>query len=315
MLRRMLAVMLPIALGAFILAACDSGTGPSGRLAGKTALTVQLTDAPGALAEAWVKIDKIVLLPDSGAPVTMVPDTGWLDLLTLTGGETEDLLTDTIPAGKFNQVRLYVCEMYVVTDSGGVIASPGAVLPDGVEASTSERLHLASECHSGFKVNIPKDTLQLASGAQQTLVLDFDAARSFVHQAGKSGQWIVTPVLNGSLKAGASNISGTVTVPQAFTFLKCGGDSLTAAKLLPQFVPTATNGDSVRAGLTTAAGIYKISNVLPGTWTMGVKPIGFANGDSLLFTAAATPPTVTLTPGVSAVSNYAVSAAACKVKA
>ncbi len=310
MLRRMLATLMPVAVGLLVLAACDSGTAPSG----KTNLTIRLTDAPGELAQAWVKIDKVVLLPDSGAPVTMVPaDVEWINLLTLTAGQTHDLLTDTIPAGDYSQVRLYVCQMYVVTESGQVIATPGASLPDGVTASTSERLHLASECQSGFKVNVPRDTLELAPGAVETLVLDFDAARSFVHQAGQSGQWVVTPVLNGSLVP-VSSISGTVTPPAGLTFIKCGGDSLTAATILGHFVPIATMGDSMRAGITTAAGAYKISNLLPGTWTMGVKPVAFANGDSLTFTATAMPPTVTLTPGMSAVSNYAASAVSCKPK-
>lgn len=312
MLRRMLATLIPVAVGVLILVACDSGTGPSG----KTTLTIRLTDAPGELAAAWVKVEKVALLPDSGAAVTMVPESPeWINLLTLTGGESQDLVTDTVPAGDFHQVRLYACQMYVVTESGEVIATPGAALPESVTASTTERLHLASECQSGFKVNIPNDTLQLTPGAKQTLVIDFDAARSFVHQAGQSGQWLVTPVLNGMLAPAASSISGTVTPPQGLTFIKCGGDSLTAATILTHFVPTATKGDSVRAGITTAAGIYKIGNVLPGTWTMGVAPVGFASGDSIFFTAAATPPAVNVLLGATATSNYAVSAVTCKVKA
>ena len=125
---------------------------------------------------------------ESGQAASHASYDDWIDLLTLTASHSEDLLTDTIRAGKVSQVRLLVCQMFVATGSGEVIASPNAGLPDTVHASTADRLHLASEC-------------------------------------------------------------------------------------------------------------LRISNLLPGTWTMGVRPVGFANGDSLIFTAAATPPTVTHTPG------------------
>ncbi len=327
MLQRKLALLLSLAAGAVLLAACDNTpTGPGGRIPKTSAvLTVQLTDAPGDLAQAWVKIQKIVLskavgepdtLADSATVVTIVPASDeWVNLLALTGGVADSVATDTVPAGSFRRVQLYVCEMYIVTKSGEVIATPDAVLPDSVEASTAERLKLTSQCHSGFKVNMPGDSLGLTAGAAQTLMLDFDAGRSFVHQAGKSGQWIVTPVLQGALKAQASAIKGTVVVDTTVHLpVLCGGDSLTLPKLLGKFVPTASKADTVRSGTTTATGTYQISNVLPGTWTMGVDKVGFANGDTLSFTAVANPATVNILAGTSATSNYAVSAAACKVK-
>ena len=327
MLQRKLALLLSLAAGAALLAACDNtGTGPAGRIPKTSSvLTVQLTDAPGDLAQAWVKIEKIVLskaagepdtLADSMSVVTIVPASDdWVNLLALTGGVADSVATDTIPAGSFRRVQVYVCDMYIVTKSGDVIATPGAELPDSVQASTSDRLKLTSQCHSGFKVNLAGDSLGLTGGAAQTLVLDFDAGRSFVHQAGKSGQWIVTPVLQGALQAQASAITGAVAVDTAVPLpVLCGGDSLNLAKLLAKFVPTATRADTVRTGTTTASGTYRISNVLPGTWTLGVDKVGFANGDTLGFTAIASPATVNILAGTSATSNYAVSAATCKVK-
>ncbi len=321
MLRRMLATLMPVALSASILVACDSGTGPAVNR-GSTRLTVQLTDAPADLAQAWVRIEKIVLLRNaadslSGASaVTLTPDSvAWIDLLTLAGGAVQDLVTDTIPAGVYDQVRLYVCDMYVVTKDGQVIASAGAELPDSVEATG--QLKLTSQCHSGFKVNLPFDSLALAGGAAQDLVLDFDAGRSFVHQAGKSGQWVVTPVLHAALQQQVASIQGTVALDAAITLpVACGGTSLTGPALLAGFVPTATKApDTVRTGTTSGTGTYKITNVMPGTYTLGNGNFPFANGDTVFYTAAATPPTVDVVLGATATANYAVSAVTCKVKA
>jgi hypothetical protein len=47
---------------------------------------------------------------------------------------------------------------------------------------------------------------------------------------------------------------------------------------------------------------------------MGADRVGFANGDTLTFTAAATPATVAVRSGEDARADYTVSGAACKVK-
>lgn len=328
MLRRTLCSLLPLAAGVIALAACDNGSGSSitGPNNGQAAFTVRLTDAPGDLAEAWVRIQKIQLVGGRDSTRTdslqsLTPkDSGWINLLALTGGKTTDLFSGNIKAGHFSQVRLIVCDMYIKTTDGQIVATSGASLPSGVTATAGSELKLTSQCHSGFKVVLRGDSMSVGADSSGTLTIDFDAKQSFAHEAGKSGKWIVTPVLFGSFTSQGGNggnapgsITGNVTLAQSITLpLACGGQSLTVDSLRKAFVPTATKADTVRSGTTTAAGVYTISNLLAGTYTMGVAKLGLANGDSLTYTATATPSSVAVTAGTAAHSDYAVSAVACK---
>lgn len=320
MLARFGRTSLAIVLGALALAACDTTvdvTNPGGN---KGRLTVKLTDAPGDLAEVWVKINKIVLEPAEGQDSTtgrieLTPtSTDWIDLLSLAGGATTDLVSDTVPPGTYRQVKVVVCDMYIRTTDGMVVATPGAGLPDGVTATPGSELKLTSQCQSGFKVNIP-DGVTIGDG-NSTLLVDFDTKHSFLHEAGKSGKWIVTPVLHGAVRsggeAGPGAIAGTVTLPNDTVPFLCGGDTLAQSDLLAKFVPTATADTVVFAGVTTDSGTFRIANVPAGTYTLGAENVGLANGDSLLFTAAATPASVAVTDGQTASANYAVSAVTCK---
>src|SRR5688572_3283129 len=84
---------LAVLLTAAVLTACDDEvTGGEG----EGRLRVLLTDAPGDLEEAFVKIEKIVLIrsdadstnENSSGRVEITPDvTGFINLLDLTGGD------------------------------------------------------------------------------------------------------------------------------------------------------------------------------------------------------------------------------------
>lgn len=309
--------------GALALAACDTSMNVTSPGSDKARVTVKLTDAPGDLAEAWVKIDKIVLersaesQDSTSGRVELTPTSDdWIDLLTLAGGQATDLVTDTVPPGTYSQIKVVVCDMYIRTTDSMVVATPGASLPDGVTATPGSELKLTSQCQSGFKVNFPQGGATLGDG-NTTLLIDFDTKNSFVHQAGKSGKWIVTPVLRGTQQtAGGGTTAGTIAgnvVLQGITLpLLCGGDSLVQAGLLAKFVPTATKDSTVLAGTTTDAGAFTIANVAAGTYTLGADNVGLANGDSLLFTVAATPASVAVAGGQTTNAAYAVSAVACK---
>jgi hypothetical protein len=315
-----------LAAGALALAACDTGmVAPGAQATGKAAFTVRLTDAPGDLAEAWVKVLKVQLIGgDSTAADTLtepvdlpVEASDWIDLLALADGNATTLLSDSVPAGRYAQVRLVVCEMYITTTDGQHIATPDAVLPDGVSAAPGSELKLTSQCQSGFKVVMRGDALRLGADSASTLSIDFDARHSFAHQAGKSGKWVVTPVLFGTLgkdgASGAGSVEGHVLLDPAITApVDCGGASLSEAALLAGFVPTATSGDTVHAGTATSTGTYRLGNLPPGGYTLGNEPIGFENGDTLRYTAAATPGSVTVVADSASTADYAVSAVACQ---
>lgn len=309
----------PLLAAALALTGCESGDIFNSDEQGAR-LTVQITDAPGDLAEAWVRIDRVLLLQseagegEGGARVELTPKSAeWINLLTLAGGKVADLVTETVEPGTYGQLRMVVCNMYIKTRSGEIIATPGATLPEGVTPKAGSELKLTSQCQSGFKVNFAGKGITVDEGST-TVVVDFDVAQSFVHQAGRSGKWIVKPTLHGVTKEKDGAIRGTVALKDVALPVACGGESLTQSALLARVVPTATAGTTVRTGTTSGQGEFKIAHLAPDTYTLGVDKLGFANGDTLSFAATATPASVRVETGANASAAYTVTAATCKAK-
>lgn len=310
-------LLFPLVAGTLFLGACESSTGnlTSGEV-GK--LSIRLTDAPGDLAEAWVKIEKIYLQgtaagdSTSGKQEFTTASTGYVDLLTLSGGNFQSLVTDaTIKPGTYRQVRLVLSGAYIRTKDDRYFATPGAELPSGV--SSAGELKCPSCAQSGLKVILPGDGVAIDEG-NTTLVLDFDVNQSFGHEAGKSGKFILRPVIHATQTEGTQTggaIKGTVALAEGVAIPACGGGD---APTLLKVVPTATAGETVRTGTTVQDGEayrYTISGVAAGTYAMGVDRVGFANGDTLTFTATATPSSVTVA-SAEVQSDYSVTAASCK---
>jgi hypothetical protein len=311
MLRNSKKGLLPLmALAA--LAACDGGGGTE---SGASRLTIRLHDAPGDLAEAWVKVEEIYLQGNSSADSTsgrvVLSDgaTEWIELTELTGSNFATLVNgEPVPAGSYRQLRFVVCEAYVVTDDGDVYATSDAELPAGVTADGT--LQVPGGCSSGFKVKLPGGGLDL-EGDATTLSVDFDVSQSFGHQAGNSGRWVMHPVLTAAEVGQSGGIGGTVTVAQGVTLPTCGGAAVDVTK----FVPLAIAAADSLAATVNASGQYSLS-VPAGTYTMAYAPaISFTNGDSLSFTATATPASVAVAAGGTGTANYSITAASCKVKA
>jgi hypothetical protein len=302
---------LPL-LAAFAMAACDgNGTGGSG----DARVSIRLTDAPGDLKEAWVKIDRMYL---KGGPADSAQDgsvdllttrTDWVDLLTLSGGRTAELVNGaTVPAGTYQELRLVVCEAYIVEKDGDVYATNDAALPAGVTADG--QLHIPSGCSSGFKIKFKTDEPVTLQNESAILTVDFDVSQSFGHQAGNSGRWVMHPVLHATAVGFAGGITGAVTVGQGVTLPTCGGSPVAVTA----FVPQATAGTTIYTSAVGADGSYR-TTVPPGTYTMGYAPsLSFANGDSLTVTAAPSAASATVASGGTATVDYSITAATCKVK-
>lgn len=302
---------LALPLLALAVAACDGGTGGNG----DARVSIRLTDAPGDLAEAWVKIDRIYLKGDAdsingGRIDLLTTETDWVDLLTLSGGRTAELVNGTtVPAGRYQELRFVVCEAYIVTNDGDVYASDDATLPSGVTADGE--LHMPSACSSGFKVKFPADSSVNLASESTIMTVDFDVSQSFGHQAGNSGRWVMHPVLHATSVGFAGGIAGTVSVAQGVTLPTCGG----AAVAVTAFVPQATAGSTVYTSAVGTDGRYRIT-VPAGTFTMGYAPaLSFANGDSLMVTATPSAATVSVASGATATADYSITAATCKAKA
>ncbi len=303
---------LPL-LAALAMGACDGGTGGGG----EARVSIHLTDAPGDLKEAWVRIDRIYLKggpADSaqgggGSVDLLTTRTEWVDLLTLSGGRTAELVNGVVvPAGTYRELRFVVCEAYVVEDDGDVYATSGATLPAGVTADG--QLQVPSGCSSGLKVKFPSDEpVELESDAT-ILTVDFDVSQSFGHQAGNSGRWVMHPVIHATAVGLAGGITGTVAVAQGLALPACGG----SAVAVTAFVPQATTGTETFTSAVGADGRYRIT-VGPGTYTMGYAPaLSFANGDSLTVTAAPSGPPARGAPGATAPVDSRITAATCTLK-
>lgn len=314
MIGRHARLILPFLVGTLALAGCERTAGLTGENTAR--LTIQLTDAPGDLKEAWVKLGKITLQGTSAGDSTagrveFTPvATEWIDLLKLSGGELKTLVPDAVvPAGTYRQLRLIVTDAYVVTRENRVFATPGAVLPSGL-TSTGE-LICPGCAQSGFKVIFPGGVVV---DGNTTLVIDFDVNQSFGHEAGRSGKFILRPVLIGSRKeSGASlgAISGKVTLQNVTLPVNCGGASFNQSALLTRFVPTARVGETTRTGQTSGEGTFRIGALPAGSYALGTTGVGFSNGDTLRFTASANPSSVTVSNGQTSSAAFAVTAASC----
>ncbi|HEX6909934.1 MAG TPA: DUF4382 domain-containing protein [Longimicrobium sp.] len=296
---------------ALAVAACDGGTGGNGT----SRVSIRLTDAPGDLEEAWVKVDRIYLKGgadsiNGGTVDLLTTETDWVNLLELSGGRTAELVNGTVvPAGRYSELRFVVCEGYVVTREGEVYATRDAELPAGVTADGT--LHMPSACSSGFKVKFPADSSVNLASESTIMTVDFDVSQSFGHQAGNSGRWVMHPVLQATSVGFAGGIGGTVAVAQGVTLPTCGG----AAVAVTAFVPQAAAGTTVYTSAVGTDGRYRIT-VPAGTFTMGYAPaLSFANGDSLMVTATPSAASATVASGGSATVDYSITAATCKVKA
>lgn len=301
---------LPL-LAALAMAACDGGTGGSG----DARVSIRLTDAPGDLKEAWVKIDRIYMMggpadsASNGRVDLLTTATGWVDLLTLSGGRTAELVNGAVvPAGRYSELRMVVCEAYVIEKDGDVYATRDAALPAGVQADG--QLQVPSGCSSGFKIKFHGDEPVELANESTIMTVDFDVSQSFGHQAGNSGRWIMHPVMHATTVGFAGGIGGTVTVASGVTLPTCGG----APVAVTAFVPQATAGTTTYTSAVATDGRYKIT-VPAGTYTMAYAPaLSYANGDSLMVTATPSVASATVASGGNATVDYSVTAATCKVK-
>jgi hypothetical protein len=302
---------LPL-LAALAMGACDgNGTGSGG----PARVSIRLTDAPGDLKEAWVKIDRIYLKggpadsTSNGNVDLLTTTTDWVDLLTLSGGRTAELVSGaTVPAGRYSELRLVVCEAYIVEKDGDVYATRDAELPAGVTADG--QLQIPSGCSSGFKIKFRGDEPVELASESNIMTIDFDVSQSFGHQAGNSGRWIMHPVLHATSVGFAGGIAGTVAVAQGVALPTCGGSPVAVTAFVPQALAAADTFTSAVA----ADGRYRVT-VAPGTYTMGYAPaLSYANGDSLMVTAAPSVATATVASGATATVDYSITAATCKVK-
>jgi hypothetical protein len=295
---------------ALAFGACENAGDPLGDANdGQGRLTIQLTDAPGDLKAAFIKIERFVLIPsDETQPrLELEPDvSGFVELLVLADGKLLNVVDAAIvPIGSYSEVRVVLDEAFVVLHDDRVFATPGATLPVGVEADGE--LKCPSCGQSGYKLKFTSGGLVVDDAS--LVVIDFDAASSFGHEAGKSGKWIMHPVLRASShNIPFGRITGIVTLATGISLPACGGQPNTFAV----FRPTATLGADTFVGSTDTLGVYNIASLVPATYALGhIGEVTFTNGDSLTLGATVSQATVTVASGDSAKANYQITSAVC----
>lgn len=199
---------------------CGSGgsSSPSGETTTGT-VKILLTDAPGPYQSVYVTIDEVLVHKDGECVANDVDtnddnatetdgsdneteisddcDGGWytvatpgqtIDLLTLQDNVTMALGEVDIATGMYDQLRLIL----------GDVPDNGTNILNGVHPFAN---YIVFPDNSSTELKVPSGKLQqknyefeLIETGVFEIVVDFDAEQS-IHQAGNSGQWILTPVL------------------------------------------------------------------------------------------------------------------------
>ena len=261
-------VALTLALGA-----CDGGVSET------TSLTIKLKDAPGDFHAAVVTISEVNLAGSGG--VTLRDDPVTVDLLTL-ANTTMDLVSDAVvPSGSYSQLRFVITGAYIEVEnedgSTSIFASSPDYesLPDG--AVVEGELQMPSFGQSGLKVNLANGSLEL-EGDEKILLVDFDVAQSFGHEAGGSGQWVMHPVINGGevgttggLEVSARLADG-VTLDLATVSAALTDDSDVAVGTPVLLADTDADGDFEASFGFLAPGSYKVL-LVPAAGTLTTDPV------------------------------------------
>ncbi|MFW6040080.1 MAG: DUF4382 domain-containing protein, partial [Gemmatimonadota bacterium] len=172
-------------------------------------LSIFLTDEPGDVLQAMVRIDEIYLQGEPEASeeeeeepsegrVVLLDDPVTTDLLTLVD-DVQSLVDDaTVPEGAYGQLRFVINDACLVVaaenEETDVYATSGFE-----ECGEADDALLCPSCdQTGLKVTLPGDQLDVF-GEDNELLVDFSVEESFEPGvAGQSGMWVMTPVLTGS---------------------------------------------------------------------------------------------------------------------
>lgn len=211
-------------------------------------VNVRLTDAPNpGIASADVWVSRVYLVGgDSGVNISTTP--AQYDLLSLQGGVTAALASALIPVGDYEQLRL-------VVDSARITLAGSATFSDGTNSRT---LKVPSGMSTGIKVNFG-GPIHVAPG-QTTIVVDFDASRSFVFTGSGSSPTgaLFKPVLHATAQDVAGSVSGVVSPDTAHAHL---------------FAITGT--DTVATAAADSTGAYALMFLPPGNYTISAAATGF----------------------------------------
>lgn len=326
-----LAILALALVAAAGLGACEGGAfgsdsgstlaGPDGQ----ASLTVRMTDAPGDLAAAWIRVTEIRLAGETEAEGeensggTTLPVDDPSALIPLTPEDITDLVEgEPIEAGTYGQLRLVIDGGVAESTGGQVYTFGGAEHPDGLEADGT--LKCPSCTQTGVKVNLPEGGLEVADGTT-IVMLDFNVSESFGHTAGRSGKFILRPTITSSVVETSGGIEGTVVVGEGVEIPECGGAERSVVDFTPRAV-LASDTETTQTATVEATndagteGSYSMDFLQAGDWNMefvAEKEFELDGGgtETLAFEAEVDPAQVTVTSGGTATADYTITSAEC----
>lgn len=215
------------------LVSCSSDDGNNVPEQEMARMSVKLTDAPGDYDAVFIDVQDVVIKYNGSQEEITIGEinTGVYNLLELTGGISVLLVDDEIPAGDISQIRLILGE-------NNSIVVDGETFP----------LQTPSAQQSGLKINV-NETLE--GGIFYEFILDFDVDKSIVVQG--NGDYLLKPVIRASTEANTGAITGAV--------LPLGIQTLV----------TAENASTEISAYTNEVGIFVLSGVPAGTYTLSYE--------------------------------------------
>jgi len=278
-------------------AACDAADDPMEPDDTDARLSLYLTDAPGDVASVWIEIEEVSLQGDGESLVLLSEPTDLIQITELVGRAQEIVDDYVIPPGRYGQLRLRIEDAVLETTNGQVYVLGTAQHPDGLDATGT--LMCPSCSQSGLKVLL--HGVEIEEG-ENALILDFDVSQSFGHQAGRSGKWIMRPVIHSSFLPGDDDdaddagvsIEGDVVLGTGVQIPACPAN---APRSVQDFLPKATaqtllDADDlpvVRTGAVDDDGEFEIDYLAPDTYALGYEE-SIEYGDwALVFEATVEP--------------------------
>lgn len=273
-MKRIMNRLLPLLVLPLAFAACDDSSFDPTRSSGT--MSIMLTDAPGDFEHAIVTIDRIELLGE-GQPVILRDEPVTVDLLELQN-EVMVLVGETpVPGGSYSELRLIISDgLIAVEQADGSLrvysSSDEFAASEGF--TSSGRLQMPSFAQTGIKIKLP-DSEAVVEGDDNAVLIDFNVAQSFGHQAGFSGMWVMHPVIHASSFSSTGSIRLSVVIPDSVTLPVVNDVQVTPGMLSAML---DRDGDMIPVLLTDADsdGTWEATFrfLPPGSWNVGLGLVG-----------------------------------------
>ncbi|MHB8581288.1 MAG: DUF4382 domain-containing protein [Ignavibacteriaceae bacterium] len=238
-MKKIMVLFLISILGVITYYGCSPKDNPAASTATTGMLKVQMIDSPAEYSEVNIVIDSVqahISTSDSSTGwVTLNNQPATYDLLKLVNGASAVLGEDTLQAGYYTQMRLFI-------GSGSNIVTNGQTFS----------LTTPSGSQSGIKLNIDA---AVQPGITYLLTLDFDANRSIVLTGSlQNAKYILNPVIRAVVTGTTGIISGTVSPIS-----------------VSSNVWAISGGDSVST-FNDATGGFKIQYLSPNSYSVVIVP-------------------------------------------